>query len=150
MNFAVGFETGAALTYDTDADGIPDWWTQQYFGHVGGQTGDLSRPGDDPDGDGRTNLQEYVLGTNPKVADGTSNQLTIVRPSPTTVTLSFPTIHNRLYQVYYATSPTGTWLTAGSAVFGTGSTMNYTDNGTDTGSAPTSGRFYKLQVSLVP
>ena len=27
MNFALGFETGAALTYDTDGDGLPDWWT---------------------------------------------------------------------------------------------------------------------------
>src|SRR5207244_9200752 len=42
MNFAFGFETGQALTYDSDSDGIPDWFTQQYFGHPTGQAGDLS------------------------------------------------------------------------------------------------------------
>src|SRR5207302_6046035 len=39
MNFALGFETGASITYDSDGDGIPDWWTQQYFGHPTGQAG---------------------------------------------------------------------------------------------------------------
>ncbi len=68
MNFALGFETGAAITYDSDGDGIPDWWTQQYFGHATGQAGDLSRAGDDPDHDGLTNLQKYILGTNPRCA----------------------------------------------------------------------------------
>ncbi|HEY4281901.1 MAG TPA: alpha-amylase family glycosyl hydrolase [Chthoniobacterales bacterium] len=150
MNFALGFETGAAQTYDSDADGIPDWWTQQYFGHAGGQAGDLSRPGDDPDGDGRTNAQEYMFGSNPKVSDVAASELIITRTSSTANTLTFPTIHNRLYQLYYSSSPSGTWMPAGGATFGTGSTGNYLDNGTDTGSPPTSIRFYKLQVSLVP
>src|SRR4051812_41447091 len=109
MTFALGFETGAGVTYDSDADGIPDWWTQQYFNHAGGQAGDLSRPGDDPDRDGRTNLDEYVLGTNPKVSDIAASQLTIARTSPTTVNLGFPTIHNRFYQVYYRNSLTAAW-----------------------------------------
>ena len=41
MNFALGFETGKSITYDSDGDGIPDWWTQQYFGHATGQAGDF-------------------------------------------------------------------------------------------------------------
>jgi len=151
VTFALGFETGAALTYDSDADGIPDWWTNQYFGHTNGQAGDLSRPGDDPDKDGLTNNDEYILGLNPKVADSANNKLTITRSSATSVSLTFPTIHNRLYQIYYATAPGGLWTAAGSAILGTGSNANYIDNGTDTGSPPSSGkRFYKLQVSLVP
>jgi len=150
MNFALGFETGAALTYDSDSDGIPDWWTQQYFGHAAGQAGDLSRPGDDPDGDGRTNAQEYVLGTNPNVADSTTNQLTIARTSSTTVTLTFPTIHNRLYQLYYSTTLGGGWTAIGGPITGTGTTGNYVDNGSGTGSPPTNTRYYKLDVSLVP
>ena len=150
--FALGFETGAAVTYDSDSDGIPDWWTQQYFGHPTGQAGDLSRPGDDPDGDGRTNAQEYITGTNPKVADVTASQLNINRTSPTTLTLTFQTIRDRLYQIFYSSSLTGPWLPAGSASSGTGSTGTYIDNGSDTGSPPTTGqkRFYKLQVSLIP
>ena len=50
---------------DTDSDGIPDWWTQQYFGHPTGQTGDLSRAADDADGTGQNNLFKYVAGLDP-------------------------------------------------------------------------------------
>lgn len=43
---------------DSDGDGLPDDWEQQYFG---GQ----ANPGDDPDGDGMNNLAEYKAGTDP-------------------------------------------------------------------------------------
>jgi Alpha amylase, catalytic domain/Glycosyl hydrolase family 57 len=152
MNFALGFETGAALTYDSDGDGIPDWWTQKYFGHPTGQAGDLSRAGDNPAGDGLTNLQKYILGLSPLSADSALSELKIARTSSSTVTLTFSTIHDRMYQILYSNSLTGSWLPAGNAMLGTASTMNYIDNGNDTGSPPTVGqkRFYKLQVSLLP
>jgi len=53
------------LTLDTDGDGIPDWWMLKYFGHPTGQAGDLSLAQDDADGDGMSNLQEYLAGTAP-------------------------------------------------------------------------------------
>jgi hypothetical protein len=46
------------LDTDTDQDGLPDWWEDQYFGGQGD-------PGDDPDNDGVNNLKEYQAGTNP-------------------------------------------------------------------------------------
>ena len=45
---------------DTDANGLPDWWEQQYFGHLTG-----TDPNADPDHDGMSNLQEWLAGTNP-------------------------------------------------------------------------------------
>jgi hypothetical protein len=152
MNFALGFETGAQITYSSGGDGIPDWWRQQYFGHPTGQAGDLSRAGDNPAGDGLTNLQKYILGLNPLLADAQLSELIIARASPTAVNLTFPTIRDRMYQIYYSNSLNGTWLPAGSAIAGTASNITYIDNGTDTGSPPTVGqqRFYKLQVSLIP
>lgn len=42
---------------DSDRDGLPDWWEKKFGG-------DLT-PGGDADGDGRTNLAEYLAGTNP-------------------------------------------------------------------------------------
>ena len=53
------------LIGDTDGDGIPDWWTQLYFGHPTGLESDHSRAEDDPDGDGYSNAQEFLAGTNP-------------------------------------------------------------------------------------
>jgi hypothetical protein len=44
---------------DSDGNGLPDAWEQQYFGHIGVD------PNADPDGDGLTNLQEFQAGTDP-------------------------------------------------------------------------------------
>ena len=49
---------------DTDADGLPDWWMIDNFGHRTGQTGDLSRRLDAPAGDGIPNLTKHALGLN--------------------------------------------------------------------------------------
>ena len=67
--YLTGIGSITVTVTDTDVDGIPDSWTQQYFDHPTGQEGDLSRAGDDADIDGLDNLGEYQNGTNPKVAD---------------------------------------------------------------------------------
>ncbi len=51
---------------DTDGDHVPDAWMEQYFGHSTGLAGDQSRAGDDADGDGQSNLAEYLAGTDPR------------------------------------------------------------------------------------
>jgi YD repeat-containing protein len=50
---------GGGTDPDSDHNGLPDAWEQQYFGHIGVD------PSADPDGDGLTNLQEYTAGSNP-------------------------------------------------------------------------------------
>jgi Tol biopolymer transport system component len=67
-------------TADSDGDGIPDAWLQYYFGHPTGQSGDLSRAQDDADGDGMTNLQEYLAGTDP-LNPASSLRLTLTQVS---------------------------------------------------------------------
>ena len=44
---------------DSDHDGLPDAWELLNFGHLG------LDPNADADGDGRSNLQEYLAGTDP-------------------------------------------------------------------------------------
>lgn len=49
---------------DADKDGMPDWFEKLY-----GLNPNLNDAALDPDGDGRTNLEEYNAGTNPVLAD---------------------------------------------------------------------------------
>jgi len=46
---------------DADQDGMADWWEFKYFGSTG------ALPSSDTDGDGLTNLQEYLHGSNPTI-----------------------------------------------------------------------------------
>jgi hypothetical protein len=54
---------------DSDGSSLPDLWQQTYFGHLGVD------PSADSDGDGSTNLQEFLAGTDPTDASsgGTSD-----------------------------------------------------------------------------
>jgi len=50
---------------DSDGDGLPDRWESQYFGSP--TAGDANA---DSDSDGYSNLQEFLAGANPLIADG--------------------------------------------------------------------------------
>jgi hypothetical protein len=55
FNFSIGGAGGS----DSDADGLPDSWEILYFGNIS------QNASGDPDGDGVTNLVEYLQGRNP-------------------------------------------------------------------------------------
>ena len=109
--FGVSVDTNAALV-DSDGDGIPDWWMMKYFGHPTGQAGDLSRASDDADGDGVSNLQEYLAGTDP------TNPTSVFRlwaaaPANSTMNLTWPAVPGKSYQIQYKTNlDDPVWLTA--------------------------------------
>jgi len=106
-------------TRDGDGDGIPDFWTQYYFGHADGQAGDLSRAGDDADGDGLSNLQEFLTGANPTNA-ASAFQLAIASNFTGTnnTVLSWPASPGLIYHVQYKNNLTDTmWLDAGLTIF---------------------------------
>jgi len=60
-----------AFYSDSYSEGLPDSWRTTYFGSPDPFAGPKRHPGDDYDGDGYTNLQEWLLGSNP--ANATSN-----------------------------------------------------------------------------
>lgn len=58
-----GYTCAVFTDSDSDGDGLPDWWEEQYFG---GATNAVV--GLDDDGDGFDNLREFRAGTNPQDA----------------------------------------------------------------------------------
>lgn len=53
-------QAGTAAGTDNDGDGLLDLWEEEYFGDTATVSGD-----DDSDGDGSTNLEEFLGGTDP-------------------------------------------------------------------------------------
>jgi uncharacterized repeat protein (TIGR01451 family) len=119
------------VALDSVGDGIPDWWRALYS---------VSAAGDDPDGDGFSNLQEFLAGTDPR------NAASALRIRDTGVT--FDTVTNKLYRVEFTNDLlAGSWsnLTV-SAVIGTGNPVTVPDPG----ASGQSRRFYRVRLVPAP
>ena len=138
--FGASVDVNAALV-DSDGDGIPDWWMLKYFGHATGQAGDSSLASDDADGDGMSNLQEYLAGTSPIDANSVFRLWAGV-PAGGIMNLTWPAVTGRSYQVQYKTNLTDSvWLTLPGSVWVTGG------QGRFSAPAPQPGGFYRAGVS---
>jgi hypothetical protein len=86
---------------DSDNDGLPDSWEQELIDQdMTGRLHTLAdvRPGDDLDGDGFTNLQEYIAGT--YALDGSDRlELKVIEANGTFTRLRFLAITGRTYRV---------------------------------------------------
>ncbi len=138
----LGFDQGD--NPDTDGDGLPDSWENSNFGNLG-QTGS-----GDADGDGLTNLQEYVFGTNPTSASSAWRPAVVNDGSGFQVT--FPTVVGRSYTLKYRDEiASGTWTSVTNT--GNGQANPVTGDGTsktvtDTGSGSATKRFYRVEASV--
>jgi hypothetical protein len=94
------------LLRDDDNDGLPDAWEQKYFGS---STNAVALA--DSDGDGLSNMQEYIAGTDPTSA---AYQLLItkieINPTPASLTLTWPSVTNRFYTVETAFGSPGVFV----------------------------------------
>jgi hypothetical protein len=140
-NFTIT-KQGAA---DTDLDGIPDEY--EIANGLNRYVNDSGTT--DTDGDGTTNMSEFIFGQSANIPDH-YGWTTTTDPLTRNVTVTFPTLVGRTYRVLYSHSLIG-WLDGSGVVTGDGTTKSWTDNGTTTGSAPavTPKRFYRVTASTV-
>jgi hypothetical protein len=127
---------------DSDADGIPDWWELAYFGHATGQAADASRAGDDADGDGASNLAEYLAGTNPLDANSVFKFTGAVQAS-NEVQLLWATRTNKSYQLQQTEElgATVVWTNFGPVITGTDGVVTQS-----VGPAAAASRVFRVQA----
>jgi subtilisin family serine protease len=133
-----GGRLNLARAVDTDGNGLPDWWEQQFFGHLTG-----TDPNADPDHDGASNLAEFLAGTDP-TNFSSALRLTALRAAGTNgVALAWPGVSGRYYRLLRATN----LLTGFNSLVRTNLAATPPVN-TVTDSAPASAgpRFYRLEL----
>ena len=81
---------------DQDKDQVLDGWEQQYFGTLNYTSSD------DPDGDGFSNLDEFIAGSDPTDQNSfLSLSYFINNQNFNEMNLSWVSVENRIYNVYY-------------------------------------------------
>lgn len=96
---ASGGRLNLAKIVDTDGNGLPDWWEQQYFGHLTG-----TDPNADPDHDGENNLAEFLAGTIPTNAASAFKLNTPPAAKHPQYIVQWPSVAGRYYGVLRSTN----------------------------------------------
>jgi hypothetical protein len=101
------------LGADHYSEGIPDDWRLQWFGSADPNAGPKRHANDDFDGDGLSNLQEFLLGSNP-----TNKSSNLRFTSLAASNVVWQAKGYELYQLYSSSNLT-TWAPAGNPVLAT-------------------------------
>jgi len=128
--------------FDSDVDGLPDWWEGRYGGSVQGM--DATH---DADGDGANNLAEWIAGSDP-TNTASLFQIAAVWQTNDVDTLSFDGHTDRLYRVWQrdlTLAPTTPWQSAVTGAFSGAGNPTYWSA---TNTSPATPRFYRLGVTV--
>jgi regulation of enolase protein 1 (concanavalin A-like superfamily) len=141
------YTVNLSVPADFDGDGIPDAWMYRYFGHPFGQAADKSRATDDADGDGMSNLEEYLAGTDPTNA-ASNLRITFVSVENGSLRLAWTVVGGKSYVVQTATAlgSAADFSDASPAIAAAGSgesVTNYLDTGALTNA---SGQYYRIRL----
>ena len=143
-----GGQTSVRLTdlviVDTDNDGLPDWWEDQ-FGFNKANAADAAL---DFDGDGASNMNEFLAGTNPNNR-GSVLRIVALQPEGGAMRITWSTVGGKSYRVQTNAPPASGSFSTNFADFtplitvpGTGeSNTNVADPG-----ANTSARYYRVRL----
>jgi sugar lactone lactonase YvrE len=119
----------------TVLDNISDQWRTTFFGNVNSP---LSAANEDADGDGASNLQEYLAGTHPM--DRNSRFSVLGARGGGALSIKWVSVPYKTYIIESAASPAGPWATEG-FLPGTGEYADYVPAVTN------SSRFYRVRLS---
>jgi subtilisin family serine protease len=126
---------------DSDGNGLPDWWEKQYFGVATG-----TNPAADPDGDGASNMAEFLAGTNPALGTSAFRLLSVTRTNQN-LQITWSTVGGHSYVVQQASRLTGggTNFVDISPVISISGTNEGTTNYLVIGAATNSATFYRVR-----
>jgi hypothetical protein len=141
-NFVVFDNVRVETVPDLDGNGLPDAWEIQYFGHTG-----VDLDGD-ADGDGMSNYQEYLAGTNPTNAASLFRLLSVTRVN-NDIRLDWTTVGGHSYVAQLSTNWQGA-ISKGfvdiSGPISVGGTNEGTTNYLHVGGATNQGGFYRVRL----
>lgn len=125
-------------TVDTDGNGLPDWWELEYFGHLTG-----TDPNADPDGDGMSNLAEWIAGTNPTNAASCLRMTSVSATNHSAIPVSWLSVAGKNYWLERTTNlATGFSTVIATNVTATAPTNTITDTTAPAGNQG----FYRVGV----
>jgi len=84
---------------DADVDELPDWWELHYLEGTSG-----TDPGDDPDADSHTNVEEAIAGTDPGDSASVFHLGSAATGTDDSVTFTWPSSDGRYYAVEFTTN----------------------------------------------